>query len=82
MVGRNDVNGVTGAAEVSTVAVDSIEIGAPGSRNRPSGHLHFHHGNADGILGVAGFQISASTSTSRDRVSVLESNGKRPATAW
>src|SRR5262245_55581809 len=80
-VGRNVMlNGVTGAAEVPTVAVDSIEIGA----------LKFEHqnlpviftsimGNADGILGVAGFQDQRiDVDFKRDRVSVLESNGRRP----
>ncbi len=80
-VGRNVMlNGVTGAAEVPTVAVDSIEIGA----------LKFEHqnlpviftsimGNADGILGVAGFNDQRiDVDFKRDRVSVLESNGKRP----
>ena len=45
-VGRNVMlNGVTGAAEVPTVAVDSIEIGALQIREPgPAGHLHFHHG--------------------------------------
>jgi predicted aspartyl protease len=80
-VGRNVIlNGVTGAAEVTTVAVDSIEIGA----------LRFEHqnlpviftsimGNADGILGVAGFHDQRiDVDFKRDRVSVLASNGKRP----
>ena len=80
-VGRNVMlNGVTGAAEVPTVAVESIEIGA----------LKFEHqnlpviftsimGNADGILGVAGFNDHRiDVDFRRDRVSVLESTGRRP----
>ena len=80
-VGRNVMlNGVTGAAEVPTVAINSIEIGA----------LKFEHqdlpviftsimGNADGILGVAGFDDQRiDVDFKRDRVSVLESNGRRP----
>jgi predicted aspartyl protease len=80
-VGRNVMlNGVTGAAEVQTVAVDSLEIGA----------LHFRDqnlpviftsimGNADGILGVAGFKDQRiDVDFKRDRVAVLESNGRRP----
>ena len=45
-VGRNVMlNGVTGAAEVPTVAVDSIEIGAaPVRGSAPAGDLHFDHG--------------------------------------
>ena len=45
-VGRNVMlNGVTGAAEVPTVAVDSIEIGAlKFDEAEPAGHLHVDHG--------------------------------------
>ena len=56
-VGRNVMlNGVTGAAEVPTVAVDSIEIGALKfvDQNLPVIFTSIM-GNADGILGVAGF---------------------------
>jgi predicted aspartyl protease len=80
-VGRNVMlNGVTGAAEVPTVAVDSIEIGALRfeKQNLPVIFTSIM-GNADGILGVAGFHDQRiDVDFKRDRVSVLESNGKRP----
>jgi len=80
-VGRNVMlNGVTGAAEVPTVAVDSIEIGALRfeKQNLPVIYTSIM-GNADGILGVAGFQDQRiDVDFKRDRVSVLTSNGKRP----
>lgn len=80
-VGRNVMlNGVTGAAEVSTVAVDSIEIGALKfvDQNLPVIFTSIM-GNADGILGVAGFHDQRiDVDFKRDRVSVLESNGRRP----
>ncbi|MEO8017925.1 MAG: aspartyl protease family protein [Pseudomonadota bacterium] len=80
-VGRNVMlNGVTGAAEVTTVAVDSIEIGALKFENQNLPVIFTSiMGNADGILGVAGFQDQRiDVDFKRDRVSVLESNGKRP----
>ena len=80
-VGRNVMlNGVTGAAEVSTVAVDSIEIGALRFEKQDLPVIFTSiMGNADGILGVAGFQDQRiDVDFKRDRVSVLESNGKRP----
>jgi len=80
-VGRNVMlNGVTGAAEVSTVAVDSIEIGALRFENQNLPVIFTSiMGNADGILGVAGFQDQRiDVDFKRDRVSVLASNGKRP----
>jgi predicted aspartyl protease len=80
-VGRNVMlNGVTGAAVVPTVAVDSIEIGALKfvNQNLPVIFTSIM-GNADGILGVAGFQDQRiDVDFKRDRVSVLASNGKRP----
>jgi predicted aspartyl protease len=80
-VGRNVMlNGVTGAAEVFTVAIDSIEIGALRfeQQNLPVIFTSIM-GNADGILGVAGFQDQRiDVDFKRDRVSVLTSNGKRP----
>jgi predicted aspartyl protease len=80
-VGRNVMlNGVTGAAEVPTVAVDSIEIGALKfvDQNLPVIFTSIM-GNADGILGVAGFHDQRiDVDFKRDRVSVLASNGKRP----
>ena len=74
------LNGVTGAAEVSTVAVDSIEIGALRFEKQDLPVIFTSiMGNADGILGVAGFQDQRiDVDFKRDRVSVLESNGKRP----
>ena len=79
--GRNVMlNGVTGAAEVTTVAVDSIEIGALKfeKQNLPVIFTSIM-GNADGILGVAGFQDQRiDVDFKRDRVSVQESNGHRP----
>ena len=80
-VGRNVMlNGVTGAAEVPTVAVDSIEIGALRFENQDLPVIFTSiMGNADGILGVAGFQDQRiDVDFKRDRVSVLESNGRRP----
>jgi predicted aspartyl protease len=80
-VGRNVMlNGVTGAAEVPTVAVDSIEIGALRFEKQDLPVIFTSiMGNADGILGVAGFQDQRiDVDFKRDRVSVLESNGKRP----
>jgi len=80
-VGRNVMlNGVTGAAEVSTVAVESIEIGALRFEKQDLPVIFTSiMGNADGILGVAGFQDQRiDVDFKRDRVSVLESNGKRP----
>jgi predicted aspartyl protease len=80
-VGRNVMlNGVTGAAEVPTVAVDSIVIGDLRFENQ---HLPVIFtsimGNADGILGVAGFHDQRiDVDFKRDRVSVLPSNGRRP----
>ena len=54
------LNGVTGAAEVPTVAVDSIEIGALKFENQNLPVIFTSiMGNADGILGVAGFRRSA-----------------------
>ena len=79
--GRNVIlNGVTGAAEVTTVAVDSIEIGALRFEKQELPVIFTSiMGNADGILGVAGFQDQRiDVDFKRDRVSVLESNGKRP----
>lgn len=80
-VGRNVMlNGVTGAAEVPTVAVDSLEIGALKfvDQNLPVIFTSIM-GNADGILGVAGFHDQRiDVDFKRDRVSVLESNGRRP----
>jgi Aspartyl protease len=80
-IGRNVMlNGVTGAAEVPTVAVDSIEIGALRfeQQNLPVIFTSIM-GNADGILGVAGFQDQRiDVDFKRDRVSVLVSNGQRP----
>jgi Aspartyl protease len=79
--GRNVIlNGVTGAAEVSTVAVDRLEIGALKFENQ---HLPVIFtsimGNADGILGVAGFEDQRiDVDFKRDRVSVAQSNGRRP----
>ena len=80
-VGRNVMlNGVTGAAEVFTVAVDSIEIGALRFEKQDLPVIFTSiMGNADGILGVAGFQDQRiDVDFKRDRVSVLTSNGKRP----
>jgi hypothetical protein len=81
-VGRNVMlNGVTGVAEVPTVAVDSIEIGALRfeKQNLPVIFTSIM-GDADGILGVAGFQDQRiDVDFKRDRVSVLQSNGKRPS---
>ena len=80
-VGRNVMlNGVTGAAEVPTVAVDSIEIGALKFENQNLPVIFTSiMGNADGILGVAGFEDQRiDVDFKRDRVSVLESNGRRP----
>jgi predicted aspartyl protease len=80
-VGRNVMlNGVTGAAEVPTVVVDSLEIGALKFSDQ---HLPVIFtsimGDADGILGVAGFHDQRiDVDFKRDRVSVLESNGRRP----
>jgi len=80
-VGRNVMlNGVTGAAEVPTVAVDSIEIGSLKFENQDLPVIFTSiMGNADGILGVAGFHDQRiDVDFRRDRVSVLESNGRRP----
>jgi aspartyl protease len=80
-IGRNVMlNGVTGAAEVQTVAVDSLEIGSMKfeQQNLPVIFTSIM-GNADGILGVAGFQDQRiDVDFKKDRVSVVESNGKRP----
>jgi hypothetical protein len=79
--GRNVMlNGVTGAAEVPTVVVDKLEIGALRFENQ---HLPVIFtsimGNADGILGVAGFADQRiDVDFKKDRVSVVESNGRRP----
>ena len=80
-VGRNVMlNGVTGAAEVPTVAVDSLEIGALKFENQDLPVIFTSiMGNADGILGVAGFDDQRiDVDFKRDRVSVLASNGRRP----
>src|SRR6186713_642520 len=80
-VGRNVMlNGVTGAAEVPTVAVESIEIGALRFEKQDLPVIFTSiMGNADGILGVAGFQDQRiDVDFKRDRVSVLTSNGRRP----
>jgi predicted aspartyl protease len=80
-VGRNVMlNGVTGAAEVPTVAVDSLEIGALRFEKQDLPVIFTSiMGNADGILGVAGFHDQRiDVDFKRDRVSVLESNGRRP----
>jgi hypothetical protein len=80
-IGRNVMlNGVTGAAEVPTVAVDSIEIGALRFEKQDLPVIFTSiMGNADGILGVAGFQDQRiDVDFKRDRVSVLNSDGKRP----
>ena len=79
--GRNVMlNGVTGAAEVATVTVDSIDIGQLSFKDQ---HLPVIFtsimGNADGILGVAGFKDQRiDVDFRRDRVSVLASDGRRP----
>jgi len=80
-VGRNVMlNGVTGAEEVTTVAVDSLEIGALRFEKQDLPVIFTSiMGNADGILGVAGFADQRiDVDFRRDRVSVLASNGKRP----
>src|SRR5688572_32260414 len=80
-VGRNVMlNGVTGAAEVPTVAIDSIEIGALKFENQNLPVIFTSiMGNADGILGVAGFHDQRiDVDFKRDRVTVLASNGRRP----
>src|SRR6187401_1996188 len=80
-VGRNVMlNGVTGAAEVPTVRVDSIEIGALRFEKQDLPVIFTSiMGNADGILGVAGFHDQRiDVDLKRDRVTVLESNGRRP----
>jgi hypothetical protein len=60
--------------------VDSIEIGALRFEKQDLPVIFTSiMGNADGILGVAGFQDQRiDVDFKRDRVSVLESNGKRP----
>jgi hypothetical protein len=80
-VGRNVMlNGVTGAAEVPTVHVDSLEIGALRFEKQDLPVIFTSiMGNADGILGVAGFKDERiDVDFRRDRVSVLTSNGRRP----
>lgn len=80
-VGRNVMlNGVTGVAEVPTVPVDSIEIGALRFENQNLPVIFTSiMGNADGILGVAGFHDQRiDVDFKRDRVEVLNSNGRRP----
>ncbi len=80
-VGRNVMlNGVTGAAEVPTVAVDSIEIGELRFLKQDLPVIFTSiMGNADGILGVAGFKDERiDVDFKRDRVSVATSNGRRP----
>jgi predicted aspartyl protease len=80
-VGKNVMlNGVTGAAEVPTVAVSSIEIGQLRLENQNLPVIFTSiMGNADGILGVAGFHDQRiDVDFKRDRVTVLESNGRRP----
>jgi hypothetical protein len=74
------LNGVTGAAEVPTVAVNSLEIGELKflDQNLPVIFTSIM-GNADGILGVAGFKDERiDVDFKRDRVSVVTSNGRRP----
>jgi predicted aspartyl protease len=80
-VGRNVMlNGVTGALEVPTVHVDSLEIGALKFMEQDLPVIFTSiMGNADGILGVAGFHDQRiDVDFKRDRVSVVESNGRRP----
>lgn len=80
-VGRNVMlNGVTGAAEVPTVPVDSLEIGALKFENQNLPVIFTSiMGNADGILGVAGFHDQRiDVDFKRDRVQVLTSSGRRP----
>ena len=80
-VGRNVIlNGVTGALEVPTVAVDSLEIGALKFENQNLPVIFTSiMGNADGILGVAGFDDQRiDVDFKRDRVKVLVSDGRRP----
>lgn len=80
-VGRNVMlNGVTGAAEVQTVPVESLEIGELKYRDQNLPVIFTSiMGNADGILGVAGFKDERiEVDFKRDRVSVLQSNGRRP----
>ena len=74
------LNGVTGVAEVPTVTVDSLEIGALRFENQNLPVIFTSiMGNADGILGVAGFHDQRiDVDFKRDRVSVAESNGRRP----
>ncbi len=78
--GRNIIlNGVTGAAEVPTVAVESLEIGSLRfeRQNLPVIFTSIM-GNADGILGVAGFDDQRiDVDFRRDRVSVAPSSGRR-----
>jgi predicted aspartyl protease len=74
------LNGVTGAAEVPTVVVDSLEVG---SLKFVDQHLPVIFtsimGNADGILGVAGFADQRiDVDFKRDRVVISPSNGRRP----
>jgi aspartyl protease len=74
------LNGVTGAAEVPTVTVDTLEIGALKFEKQELPVIFTSiMGNADGILGVAGFADQRiDVDFKRDRVSVMESNGRRP----
>jgi predicted aspartyl protease len=79
--GRNVMlNGVTGALEVPTVRVDTLEIGALKFTAQELPVIFTSiMGNADGILGVAGFHDQRiDVDFKRDRVSVLESTGRRP----
>src|SRR5690242_508439 len=81
LAGRNVMlNGVTGAAEVPTVVVDSLEIGALKFEKQDLPVIFTSiMGNADGILGVAGFNDERiDVDFRRDRVSVTPSTGKRP----
>jgi len=74
------LNGVTGAAEVPTVTVDTLEIGALKFEKQELPVIFTSiMGNADGILGVAGFSDQRiDVDFKRDRVSVMQSNGRRP----
>jgi predicted aspartyl protease len=74
------LNGVTGVAEVPTVVIDSLEIGTLKFVDQ---HLPVIFtsimGNADGILGVAGFEDQRiDVDFKRDRVIVTPSTGRRP----
>jgi predicted aspartyl protease len=74
------LNGVTGSATVPTVLVKRLEVGDLTLEERQLPVLEYVLANADGILGVEGFEDKRVTvDFQHDRITITRSRGQRPA---